>query len=296
MDDQAIDHGGNAMSDLKPSTKFCVGDLVRVKHGVADVDYPDIPMGGWVGRISKAENDTFLVRWSIETLENVHPIYRKRCERDGSDIEEYWVNVDDLEPAPIEPLNMEQPTKIITSPLLVESQKDRICMVFGLTSDDPLPYDSKATKLTYFNYLRANLTFPFPAQFFDPIKDRKRDVTITGMCDDFPIDDGFGVMCEVLDGGEKGQMPLSELEVERSNPSYQMVDDYITWFANAPEADVDENLDEDWEEGFEDDLDDEVKNEPEEESPPTRQRVGRNDPCPCGSGKKYKKCCMEKSS
>jgi len=25
------------MSDLKPSTRFCVGDLVRVKHGVADV-------------------------------------------------------------------------------------------------------------------------------------------------------------------------------------------------------------------------------------------------------------------
>ena len=31
--------------------------------------------------------------------------------------------------------------------------------------------------------------------------------------------------------------------------------------------------------------------------PPTTVRrstpkVGRNDPCPCGSGKKYKKCCM----
>lgn len=23
-------------------------------------------------------------------------------------------------------------------------------------------------------------------------------------------------------------------------------------------------------------------------------KVGRNDPCPCGSGKKYKKCCMDK--
>ena len=23
-------------------------------------------------------------------------------------------------------------------------------------------------------------------------------------------------------------------------------------------------------------------------------RVGRNDPCPCGSGKKYKQCCMKK--
>ncbi len=22
--------------------------------------------------------------------------------------------------------------------------------------------------------------------------------------------------------------------------------------------------------------------------------VGRNDPCPCGSGKKYKKCCLAK--
>ena len=24
------------------------------------------------------------------------------------------------------------------------------------------------------------------------------------------------------------------------------------------------------------------------------KKVGRNDPCPCGSGKKYKKCCMNK--
>jgi hypothetical protein len=26
-------------------------------------------------------------------------------------------------------------------------------------------------------------------------------------------------------------------------------------------------------------------------SRPTATRVGRNDPCPCGSGKKFKKCC-----
>ncbi len=25
------------------------------------------------------------------------------------------------------------------------------------------------------------------------------------------------------------------------------------------------------------------------------QRVGRNDPCPCGSGKKFKNCCMKKN-
>ncbi|RME69279.1 MAG: hypothetical protein D6778_00735, partial [Nitrospirae bacterium] len=30
-----------------------------------------------------------------------------------------------------------------------------------------------------------------------------------------------------------------------------------------------------------------------EERTPVRKgkKVGRNDPCPCGSGKKYKKCC-----
>jgi len=26
-------------------------------------------------------------------------------------------------------------------------------------------------------------------------------------------------------------------------------------------------------------------------SPYTALHIGRNDPCPCGSGKKYKKCC-----
>jgi hypothetical protein len=27
---------------------------------------------------------------------------------------------------------------------------------------------------------------------------------------------------------------------------------------------------------------------------PKAPKVGRNDPCPCGSGLKYKKCCLEK--
>ena len=24
----------------------------------------------------------------------------------------------------------------------------------------------------------------------------------------------------------------------------------------------------------------------------TEEKIGRNEPCPCGSGKKYKKCCI----
>ena len=26
--------------------------------------------------------------------------------------------------------------------------------------------------------------------------------------------------------------------------------------------------------------------------PRTNTKIGRNQPCPCGSGKKYKKCCL----
>ena len=39
-----------------------------------------------------------------------------------------------------------------------------------------------------------------------------------------------------------------------------------------------------------------VKKEKYEYQQPIRvePKVGRNDPCPCGSGKKYKKCCMNK--
>ncbi len=30
-------------------------------------------------------------------------------------------------------------------------------------------------------------------------------------------------------------------------------------------------------------------------APKTRRRIGHNDPCPCGSGKKFKNCCLSKS-
>ena len=39
--------------------------------------------------------------------------------------------------------------------------------------------------------------------------------------------------------------------------------------------------------------DNSVKKQPVRRS---ADKVGRNDPCPCGSGKKYKKCCGRTSS
>ena len=34
-----------------------------------------------------------------------------------------------------------------------------------------------------------------------------------------------------------------------------------------------------------------TEHDSEEATPPHHGQVGRNDPCPCGSGKKYKRCC-----
>jgi hypothetical protein len=301
------------MSELNPSPNFQVGDRVRVKHGVVEVDNPDIPLGGWAGTIMAIEG-MCLVAWSEETLANIPAVYRKRCLRDDVDVEEYWLGADDLEPDPGGPLCMEQPTNIIPRPLSADDWEDRIRMVFGLTSDDALPEDGESAELTYFNHLKASLAFPFAAWFADRARQSARQVTVTGMCDEFPIDEGFGVVCEVVDRGENVQVPLSKLEVEPGAPNHQAVDDYLTWFANAPEADVDDDPegdwddedDEDWDdeedldsededlEDAEDDFDDEPEEDYEDRPPPARQKVGRNDPCPCGSGKKFKKCCLGK--
>jgi len=48
--------------------------------------------------------------------------------------------------------------------------------------------------------------------------------------------------------------------------------------------------------------DDDYEDDHEEPLPPPdtvvreKQKIGRNDPCPCGSGKKYKKCCLRKQN
>ena len=94
------------------SAKFAVGCHVRVKRGAVDAEYPDMPLGGWLGTIAEVEEDTYLVRWSEATLQAVHPVYRERCERDGVDYGGMWFQAEELEADPGEPLSIEQPTRL----------------------------------------------------------------------------------------------------------------------------------------------------------------------------------------
>src|SRR5208337_1243420 len=147
---------------------FQVGDKVRVKLGVSDPDFPDMPLGGWSGTVTEVEQAddqiTYEIKWNKRTLNGMHPIYRKRCERDGLEMETMWLGEEDIEPDDGSFVPIEQPTQIKTPPLSERDQDDRVRMALGLTHDDPLPEVSRKTLLAYYRYLAANLKFPFKAR------------------------------------------------------------------------------------------------------------------------------------
>ena len=225
----------------KPSAqaKFSVGDRIRVKHGIQDIDYPDLPLGGWVGTIAEVDGaDTFTIRWSKETLANIHPVFQNRCEVDGIDYEAYVLTGDDLEPDSGGPLDIEQPTEIKSKPLSPRDQDDRVRLVFGLTSNDPLPDVDDEMLETYHEYLSRNLVFPFEAKHTTetgPFSNRTIRVTVIGLGDpdDEPmIDEMVGILCEARHERRVATLPLGELEAKKGKPNGQLVADYCYWFWN----------------------------------------------------------------
>src|SRR3954447_772295 len=153
--------------DGSSSPRFEPGTEVRVKHDARDPDFPDIPLGGWTGTIRGIEqaNDQidYEIEWDRRTLDAMHPVYRKRCERDGLEPELMWLGEADLELDDGTPVPIEQPTEIRTSPLSEKDRDDRVRMALGLTHDDPLPEIRHETLSAYHRYLAANLKFPFAA-------------------------------------------------------------------------------------------------------------------------------------
>jgi hypothetical protein len=214
-----------------PPPRFQLGAKVRVKHGVRDPDFPDIPLGGWAGTVKevhRAEGETtILVAWDRATLRGMHPIYKKRCERDGLELESMWLGDEDLEPDDGTPVPIEPPTEIKTPPLSEKDQDDRVRMALGLTHDDPLPEVDHENLLTYHRYLSKNLAFPFTARYEMP-------VTVTGLLrpDECEIDEQYGIIASGRDPEERVEFPLAEIEVQGSSPSCRMVRDYAYWFHN----------------------------------------------------------------
>jgi len=228
------------MSKTKSPPTFSAGDVVRVKPGVTDPDFPDIPFGGWAGTISEVEDGdprTYLVVLNEQTLKSIHPIYHKRCERDGLEADQVWMLEEDLEPDGGDPVQIEQPTSIVTKPLKANDQDDRIRSALGLTSDDPLPQADDESLMEYYKYLAATLSFPFEAKYsFEtrPFESKTFAITVLGLLDpDEFSDDMHGLFCQARRDSERIELPLTEVKVGKSKPNRRTVEDYSCWFVNS---------------------------------------------------------------
>jgi hypothetical protein len=230
--------GGRRPKPTFPA-RFAVGDRVRVRPGTTVPDFEDIPLGGWAGVITEIDQrsnpPTYLIEWNRHTLDHMHPVYRKRCERDGLGVESMWLGEADIGPDAGGPAVIEQPTKIATRPLNEKDQDDRVRMALGLTGDDPLPEVDADTLRAYHRYLAAHLTFPFEARW-EPEYGPAPAVKITGLGD--PEDDsswadeGYGLLCEARAGGRLTEVPLAECEAKKGSPNRQLLKDYSYWFGN----------------------------------------------------------------
>ena len=220
---------------------------MRVKAGVVHDEYPDIPLGGWVGKVKRIAWLTpiaYGIRWTKPTLDQAHPVFFKRCQRDEMKPYKYWADENQLELASVEtPVAMKQPTNIVTRPLSADEPDDRIRMVFGLTTDDPLPKDDEQTQRQFLDYLTTHLSFPFKADYWptsdsDPSQSGK--VTVLGFADP-PLDRKGGIVCEARQGKKVLHVPLAGLQVGEDDPNVQHVEDYIYWLWESLDKEEDDD-------------------------------------------------------
>jgi len=166
----------------------------------------------------------------------MHPVYRRRCDRDGFEPETMWLSGEDIEPDDGTPVPIEQPTKIVTPPLSEKDQDDRVRRALGLTHDDPLPEITLEALLAYHRYLTARLKFPFTAycgeEVVGPFSRRRATMTVTGLLESLGVEDGLACQGRVRD--DETRFPLAEIEVGKKNPNSGLLSDYAYWFHNWP--------------------------------------------------------------
>ena len=222
-------------STMPTAAKFQIDDKVRVRHGVMDTDYADMPLGGWAGTIAEVHDDgMYIVWWSKETLASIHPVFKKRCEKDGLVFDQYWTVADDLVPDAGGPLDIEQPKQITTKPLSPKDQDDRIRLVFGLTSNDPLPDVDDETLEAYHEHLLKNLVFPFTAEYRakDGHPERVKVIGLGDPDDEPMIDEMYGILGDARVERQIVTLPLGELDDAKGKPNRQLIQDYCYWFWN----------------------------------------------------------------
>jgi hypothetical protein len=217
--------------------RFTIGDRVRVKQGVTDFDYADMPLGGWAGVVVEIEEGactTCLVRWSPETLTMIGQLYVDRCQDDGIDFHEKWLDADELLHEPGGAVWMEQPDRV-SGQSAPEDPAERVRGVFGLEGSDPLPRVDPGALGAYYEHLFANLSLPFPATWWQDsrrLTRGPRSVVVLHLLDKSLLSESDGILCEAQDEEGRRRLPLHKLLLDPHDANYQCIDDYRYWFAH----------------------------------------------------------------
>jgi hypothetical protein len=219
--------------------RFKVGTPVYVKPGIKDADFPDMPVGGWAGTIAEVDAQSspalYLVLWNQRTLDNMHPVYRKRCARDDLDYTSMWLGEKDIVLDDGAPPVIEQPGEIAPLALSAEDEDDPVRIALGLTADDRLPEVGSETLTRYHRYLQEHLTLPFPARYTEetgPFEETTFRITVVGLLGPEDCDEMYGLICESREDDEEIDVPLGEVKPARGNPNRQLIEDYSYWFWN----------------------------------------------------------------
>ncbi len=95
-----------------------------------------------------------------------------------------------------------------------------------------------------------------------------------------------------LDGINTSLRTAVSLETltEETELDLEILPEKLLYNMHVAKADWLYNLDE-WKEVLDDETRRSIRMKYGQDSRATSEKIGRNDPCPCGSGKKHKKCC-----
>jgi len=101
-------------------------------------------------------------------------------------------------------------------------------------------------------------------------------VTFTGFLDGINTSLVNEIDLEALE-----ESTILDVEIDYEKLYFNMLDAKADWLYNLPE----------WEKILSEERRKEISKEFRISRMAVSNKIGRNDPCPCGSGKKYKKCC-----
>ena len=241
-----------------PHARFSVGDLVQVNDDIMDFDWGDLPIGGWVGKITKVhrkeEGPQYDVQWTEETLSKSHPIYEMLAALEDLKINQYESLTEQALHAfaggEVLLINPDEAVvlRYTDRPLDPKDQTDRLRIIFDSKPLEwfPVLEDDEAENARllkrYYDHLLEHLVFPFEATYV-----KKHDKSLQSSLYAFTAeklidpdavrrmenaDDSESLYCSGTDAdGTLLEVPLQHV-ISHAQPQQQLLDDYASWIGD----------------------------------------------------------------